>query len=106
MNKNFDYIDDIDVKQLEFTIQNIDNDEWDKNDYRQKTFPMHNDTKTLFVMWSDLGDEKVFTGESNPKHLSLYKKFEKDIEIIEKKLYKNFDGGRIIRLIAVKLPGG
>ena len=97
---SLNYIDYIDIEPFKLILESIDDEEWDKFDFRQKAFEAHKHTKTLPIIF-DL-DGRI----ENPTYQILYKKFINPIEKVEEKLFDRFGYGYILRLLLTKLVGG
>jgi len=92
--KTYAFIDisSIKSKALEYTKEN-----WDNYDYRQKTFDVHKQTKTIPLIW----DEKV---QGNPKIYNESDKFKKELDIIHTLLTNKIGPGVIATAMLINLP--
>ena len=92
--KTYAYIDisSIKTKALQYTKE-----DWDSYDYRQKTFDVHKQTKTIPLLW----DEKV---QGRPKVYDEYKKYQKELDIIKSLLTKKIGQGFIATAMLINLP--
>ena len=95
--KNFNYIGKIKIKSFRDKINNFNNKLWDDFDFRQKTFEVHKETKTIPLIFDT--DFRL----NNPTYLNEYKTFKDEFEIIENKLKETYGKGFIIRAILVLL---
>ena len=95
--KNFNYIGKIKIKSFKNKINNFNNKLWDDFDFRQKTFEVHKETKTIPLIFDT--DFRL----NNPTYLNEYKTFKDEFEIIENKLKEIYGKGFIIRAILVLL---
>jgi hypothetical protein len=95
--KNFNYIGKIKIKSFRDKINNFNNKLWDDFDFRQKTFEVHKETKTIPLIFDT--DFRL----NNPTYLNEYKTFKDEFEIIENKLKEIYGKGFIIRAILVLL---
>jgi hypothetical protein len=95
--KNFNYIGKIKIKSFRDKINNFNNKLWDNFDFRQKTFEVHKETKTIPLIFDT--DFRL----NNPTYLNEYKTFKDEFEIIENKLKEIYGKGFIIRAILVLL---
>lgn len=95
--ENFKYIGKIKIKSFRDKINNFDNKLWDDFTFRQKTFEVHKETKTIPLIFDT--DFRL----NNPTYLSEYNTFKNEFKIIENKLTKIYGKGFIIRAILVLL---
>lgn len=92
--KTHAYIDvsSIKSKALEYTEDN-----WNSYDFRQKTFDVHKQTKTIPLIW----DEKV-TG--NPKTYDESKKYKNELLIVNSLLTNKIGPGIMATAMLINLP--
>ncbi len=95
--KNFKYIGKIKIKSFKDKINNFNDKLWDDFDFRQKTFKVHKETKTIPLIFDT--DFRL----SNPTYLYQYEIFKDEFKIINSKLKKIYGKGFIIRAILVLL---
>jgi hypothetical protein len=95
--KNFKYIGKIKASSFKEKINNFNNELWDVFDFRQKTFEVHKETKTIPLIFDT--DFRL----NNPTHLKEYEIFKDEFKIINNKLKKTYGKGFIIRAILVML---
>ena len=95
--KNFKYIGKVKINNFKNKINNFNNEIWDYFDFRQKTFEVHKETKTIPLIFDT--DFRL----NNPTYLNEYKTFKHEFEIIENKLKEIYGKGFIIRAILVLL---
>ena len=95
--QNFKYIGKIKVNSFKDKINNFNNKLWDSFDFRQKTFEVHKETKTIPLIFDT--DFRL----SNPTYLNQYETFKDEFKIINNKLKKIYGKGFIIRAILVLL---
>lgn len=96
---NFNFIDKIHfTSEIKKYITNFMKDDWNKYDYRQKTFDVHKDTKTIPIIYDEDFDKEV-----KKKH-AHYTSFINLLSEIETKLLQRHEKGNIIRAILVNLP--
>ena len=95
--KNFKYIGKVKINNFKNKINNFNNEVWDYFDFRQKTFEVHKETKTIPLIFDT--DFRL----NNPTYLDEYKTFKDEFEIIENKLKEIYGKGFIIRAILVLL---
>ena len=95
--KNFEYIGKIKIKSFKNKINNFNNKLWNDFDFRQKTFKVHKETKTIPLIFDT--DFRL----SNPTYLYQYEIFKDEFKIINNKLKKIYGKGFIIRAILVLL---
>ena len=95
--ENFKYIGKIKVKSFKDKINNFNNKLWDDFDFRQKTFKVHKETKTIPLIFD------IDFRSSNPTYLNQYETFKNEFKIINNKLKNIYGKGFIIRAILVML---
>jgi aspartyl/asparaginyl beta-hydroxylase (cupin superfamily) len=95
--KNFKYIGKVKINNFKNKINNFNNELWDYFDFRQKTFEVHKETKTIPLIFDT--DFRL----NNPTYLDEHKTFKDEFKIIENKLKKIYGKGFIIRAILVLL---
>ena len=95
--KNFKYIGKIKINNFKNKIKNFNDKLWDDFDFRQKTFEVHKETKTIPLIFDT--DFRL----SNPTYLNQYETFKDEFKIINSKLKKIYGKGFIIRAILVLL---
>jgi hypothetical protein len=95
--QNFKYIGKIKVDSFKNKIDKFNNKLWDSFTFRQKTFEVHKETKTIPLIFDT--DFRL----NNPTYLNEYKTFKDEFEIIENKLKEIYGKGFIIRAILVLL---
>lgn len=83
----------VDVDDIESKLEGLD---WDAYNFRQRTFGVHSQTKTVPLLWNEVPNHEVQT-----KHRD-YERFESDLFAIQAKL----PPGRIQTAILIKLPAG
>ena len=92
---NFNYLGKKDVSTIADKVKKIT--EWDRYTFRQKTYEVHQHTKTIPLIFDE--DFK----HNNPTYHSTYKDYEKDIKKFERFFTKKLGEGYIIRAILVNL---
>tara|TARA_R100000908_G_scaffold16199_3_gene6125 strand:+ start:2797 stop:3345 length:549 start_codon:yes stop_codon:yes gene_type:complete len=92
--KTHAYIDVSSIKRkaLEYTKDN-----WDSYDYRQKTFDVHKQTKTIPLLW----DEKV---QGRPKSYNEINKYQKELLMIHTLLTNKIGLGYMATAMLINLP--
>ena len=95
--QNFKYIGKIKVDSFKDKINNFDNKLWDSFTFRQKTFEVHKETKTIPLIFDT--DFRL----NDPTYLSEYEVFKNEFKIIKNRLTKIYGKGSIIRAILVLL---
>jgi aspartyl/asparaginyl beta-hydroxylase (cupin superfamily) len=95
--KNFKYIGKVKINNFKNKINNFNNELWNYFDFRQKTFEVHKETKTIPLIFDT--DFRL----NNPTYLDEQKTFKDEFKIIENKLKKIYGKGFIIRAILVLL---
>jgi hypothetical protein len=96
---NYNYIAKIQIKDAQSALDKFSKEEWDKYDYRQKTWNVHKETKTIPLLYSE------DFSEDSPKR-EHYDKFESTLKAVEEKLIHKHSKGSIVRAILVNLPAG
>jgi len=95
--QNFKYIGKIKINSFKDKINKFNNKLWDNFDFRQKTFEVHRETKTIPLIFDT--DFRL----NNPTYLSEYEVFKNEFKIIKNRLIKIYGKGSIIRAILVLL---
>jgi hypothetical protein len=95
---NFNFVDKLDISEAKKYVGSFLKDEWDKYTFRQDTFEVHNQTKTIPIIYDENFDEAI----SKEHHHYLF--FKNILEPIEKSLLQKHSTGSIVRAILVKLP--
>jgi len=95
--KNFNYIGKLKINSFKNKINKFNDKAWEIFDFRQKTFEVHKETRTIPLIFDS--DLRL----SNPTYLNEYKIFEKEFKTIKKNLTKIYGKGFIIRAILVML---
>ena len=96
---NFNFINKIHfTSEIKRYITTFMKDDWDKYDFRQKTFDVHKDTKTIPIIYDEDIDKEI-----KKKH-AHYTSFINLLSEIESKLSMRHGEGHIIRAILVNLP--
>jgi hypothetical protein len=95
--QNFKYIGKIKINNFKNKINNFDDKLWEKFSFRQKTFEVHKETKTIPLIFDT--DFRL----TNPTYLNEYEIFKDELKIIKNKLTKIYGNGFIIRAILVNL---
>jgi len=95
---NFNFIDKINITQTKKYVESFLQDEWDKYTFRQDTFEVHNQTKTIPIIYDENFDEAI------SKETHHYLSFKNMLEPIEDILLQKHSKGSIVRAILVKLP--
>ena len=94
---NYKFLTSIDVSMFKHKLHEIEND-WDEFNWRQETFEVHQQTKTVPLIFDK--DFRI----NNPTYHINYNVFESQMEDL-KDVYKEKIGpGYIIRAILVMLP--
>jgi len=83
----------VDVDAIEKKLTGLD---WDKYTFRQKTFSVHSNTKTIPLLWNEKPNHDVIV-----KH-PHYTLFEQELSEIQTK----FPPGRLHTAILINLPAG
>jgi len=97
-NTTFNFIGNIKVSSIKNKVKNYINEKWEEFDFRQKTFDVHRETKTIPLIF-----DKDFR-LSNPTYLEDSFSYKKEIENIIYFFTKKLGKGFIIRAILVNLP--
>ena len=95
--QNFRYIGFINIDLIKAKINLFSENDWNKFDYRQKTFEVHKNTQTIPLIFDN--DFRV----SNPTYLKHSLQFEDFLNKIKKLYSEKFGSGFIIRAILVNL---
>jgi aspartyl/asparaginyl beta-hydroxylase (cupin superfamily) len=95
--QNFKYIGKIKVDSFKNKIDKFNNKLWDNFTFRQKTFEVHKETKTIPLIFNT--DFRL----NDPTYLNEYEVFKNEFKIIKNKLLKIYGKGFIIRAILVLL---
>jgi hypothetical protein len=95
--QNFRYIESIDVINFKKLVNQFADEDWDVFDFRQKTYEVHKETKTIPLIFDE--DFRV----DNPTYLEHYKKFEAELNAIKNIFTDKLGAGFIIRAILVNL---
>ncbi len=95
--ENFKYIGKLKIKSFKDKINNFNKKLWDDFNFRQKTFEVHKETKTIPLIFDT--DFRL----KNPTYLDKYNIFENEFKIIKNKFTKIYGKGFIIRAILVML---
>tara|TARA_R110000803_G_scaffold199999_2_gene264212 strand:- start:61 stop:585 length:525 start_codon:yes stop_codon:yes gene_type:complete len=95
--KNFKYIGKIKTDTFKNKINLFDNKLWDDFCFRQKSFEVHKETKTIPLIFDT--DFKL----NNPTYWNEYKTFKNEFKIINNILTKIYGKGFVIRAILVML---
>ena len=89
---NYNYIAKIQIKDAQSALDKFSKEEWDKYDYRQKTWDVHKETKTIPLIYSE------DFSENSPKREHC-DKFESTLKAVEEKLINKHSKGSIVRAI-------
>ena len=95
--QNFKYIGKIKVDSFKNKIDKFNNKLWDSFTFRQKTFEVHKETKTIPLIFDT--DFRL----NDPTYLKEYEIFKNEFKVIKNKLVKIYGKGYIIRAILVSL---
>jgi hypothetical protein len=95
--KNFNYIGKIKINNIKNIVNSFNNELWDNFNFRQKTFEVHKETKTIPLIFDT--DFRL----NNPTYLSEYEIFKNEFKLLKNKLTKIYGKGFIIRAILVML---
>jgi hypothetical protein len=95
--QNFKYIGKIKVDSFKNKIDKFNNKLWDSFTFRQKTFEVHKETKTIPLIFDT--DFRL----NDPTYLEEYEIFKNEFKVIKNKLVKIYGKGYIIRAILVSL---
>jgi hypothetical protein len=95
--QNFKYIGKIKIDGFKNKIDKFNNKLWDSFTFRQKTFEVHKETKTIPLIFDT--DFRL----NDPTYLSEYEVFKNEFKIIKNRLTKIYGKGSIIRAILVLL---
>ena len=93
---NFNYVGKTNVTSLIKKVKKIM--DWNTYQFRQKTFDVHQYTKTLPLIF----DEDF--RQTNPTYHTKYSEYKKEMEKFKNIFSKKFGKGYIIRAILVNLP--
>ena len=95
--KNFNYIGRIKINNIKNIVNSFNNKLWDNFCFRQKTFEVHKETKTIPLIFDT--DFRL----KNPTYLNEYEIFKNEFKLLKNKLTKIYGKGFIIRAILVML---
>lgn len=87
----------IDVSSIKSKALEYTKEDWDSYDYRQKTFNVHKQTKTIPLIW----DEKL---KAKPKIYNESTKFKKELHIINTLLTNKIGPGDLATAMLINLP--
>jgi len=97
MTFNFKTYAYIDVSSIKDKALRYTEDNWNSYDFRQKTFDVHKQTKTIPLIW----DEKV---SGSPKTYDEAKKYNTELNIIYSLLTNKIGPGAIATAMLINLP--
>ena len=87
----------VDVSSWKEKVKTFSNDDWEEFDFRQKTFSVHKDTRTIPIIF-----DEDFIPKNEYTKTKWYDLFSDEIKVLEKK-FKNYYGfGNFSRIILVK----
>ena len=95
--KNFNYIGRIKINNIKNIVNSFNNELWDNFNFRQKTFEVHKETKTIPLIFDT--DFRL----KDPTYLNEYEIFKNEFKLLKNKLTKIYGKGFIIRAILVML---
>ena len=95
---NFNFVDKIDIKDTQAYVKSFLSSEWDEYIFRQKSFDVHKQTKTIPIIF----DENF--NEAMAKEAGHYIAFKNFLEPLEQLLLQRHSKGSIVRALLVKLP--
>lgn len=95
--QNFKYIGKIKVDSFKNKIDKFNNNLWNSFTFRQETFEVHKETKTIPLIFDT--DFRL----NDPTYLDEYEIFKNEFKIIKNRLTKIYGKGSIIRAILVSL---
>jgi hypothetical protein len=95
--KNFNYIGKIKINNIKNIINSFNDELWDNFNFRQKTFEVHKETKTIPLIFDT--DFRL----KDPTYLNEYEIFKNEFKLLKNKLTKIYGKGFIIRAILVML---
>ena len=97
---NYNLINVVDIKDVKILLNTFMKNEWDKYKYRQQTFDVHSETRTIPIIYDEDFDKEL------QKRRECYEIFVPFLGSIEKELLARHRTGVIVRAILVKLPAG
>ena len=95
--KNFNYIGKIKINNIKNIVNSFNNKLWNNFSFRQKTFEVHKETKTIPLIFDT--DFRL----KDPTYLNEYEIFKNEFKLLKNKLTKIYGKGFIIRAILVML---
>ena len=95
--KNFNDIGKIKINNIKNIINSFNDELWDNFNFRQKTFEVHKETKTIPLIFDT--DFRL----KDPTYLNEYEIFKNEFKLLKNKLTKIYGKGFIIRAILVML---
>jgi uncharacterized protein YajQ (UPF0234 family) len=95
--KNFNYLGKINIDNIKNKLKKFSKKDWNEFDFRQKTYEVHKETKTIPIIFDT--DFRI----KDPTKLTTYAIFKKELEEINNKFKVLFGKGFIIRAILVNL---
>lgn len=94
---NFNYITKTDIGYVKEVVENFTEEDWNEFDFRQKTFEVHKETKTIPLIFD------TDFRSSNPTYLPRANLFIDDIKRFSNLLKDFYGEGYLIRSILVSL---
>jgi len=95
--KNFNYIGKIKINNIKNIVNSFNDELWNNFSFRQKTFEVHKETKTIPLIFDT--DFRL----KDPTYLNEYEIFKNEFKLLKNKLTKIYGKGFIIRAILVML---
>ncbi len=111
--KNFIFIKNYeDIKNLKEKVLKYTKEDWEKYDYRQKTYPSHHATKTIPLIWNESKIFEVDGIKTQERNLEKDKrkfwpeadKYKTDLDLLHNILEKKYGKGFIASAMLINLP--
>jgi len=98
--KNYDDIKNLKEKVLKYTKE-----DWEKYDYRQKTYVVHSKTKTIPLIWNEMDKDNLRNLEKDKrKFWPEADKYKTDLDLLSNILKEKYGEGFISSAMLINLP--
>tara|TARA_R110000822_G_C15046185_1_gene465885 strand:- start:40 stop:567 length:528 start_codon:yes stop_codon:yes gene_type:complete len=94
---NFKYLGNFNIKNIKKKVLDIPEEEWNKFEFRQKTYEVHKNTRTIPMIFD------MDFRSTNPTYLSNSELYKEELIYLKNLFLNKLGNGFIIRAILVKL---
>jgi aspartyl/asparaginyl beta-hydroxylase (cupin superfamily) len=94
---NFKYLGNLNIKNIKKNVLDIPEEEWNKFEFRQKTYEVHKNTRTIPIIFD------IDSRSTNPTYLSNSELYKEELNYLKNLFLNKLGNGFIIRAILVKL---